>query len=125
MQLRSPVKANQSRGTGRSLQRGERKRIFLDNEGESPNESEPDSASLRLNGGGQTAKGVEARNRQGRNGRMHLSGRPGWVGRARVERSVKEPGRPGVVPSARKGEGNICGESITCRVAAAGSRSGP
>jgi hypothetical protein len=56
---------------------------------------------------------------------MHLSGRPGWLGRARVERSVKEPGRPGVVYSAEKAEDNTCGESITCKVAAAGSRSGP
>jgi hypothetical protein len=104
---------------------GERERVSLDSKDVSPNDSEPDSASLRLNGGGQTAKGVEARNRQGRNGHMHLSGRPGWLGRARVERSVKEPGRPGAVYSTEKGEGNICGESITCRMAAAGSRSGP
>ena len=78
---------------------GEREKDSLGSKDVSPNDSEPDSASLRLNGGGQTAKGVEASSRQGRNGHVHLSGRPGWLGRARVERSVKEPGRPGVVPS--------------------------
>ena len=97
------MQGNQAWAVGRSPGMdvgGEREKDSLDSKDVSPNDSEPDSASLRLNGGGQTAKGVEASNRQGRNGHEHLSGRPGWLGRARVERSVKEPGRPGVEPSA-------------------------
>jgi len=39
---------------------GEGKRIFPNNEGVSPNESEPDSASLHVNGGGQPAGYGEA-----------------------------------------------------------------
>lgn len=40
--------------------RGERGKDPLDNEGASPNESEPDSASLGVNGGGQPAGYGEA-----------------------------------------------------------------
>jgi hypothetical protein len=75
------MQGNRTWAVGRSLglwTGGEREEDSLDGEDVSPNESEPDSASLRLKGGGQTAKGVEASSRQGRNERMHLSGRPGW-----------------------------------------------
>jgi hypothetical protein len=51
------------REVGRSLwvmRRGEREEYSLDNEGASPNASEPDSASLLLNGGGQPSRDGEA-----------------------------------------------------------------
>jgi hypothetical protein len=77
MKLRSPVKGNQERGIGRSLQRGKGKESFPDNEGVSPNESEPDSASLHENGGGQPSRDDEACHPQGSNECKHLRGRPG------------------------------------------------
>jgi len=54
----------------------------------------------------------------------HLSDLPGWLGTARRERSVEEPGRPG---RAGKGQPDPDGprESITEGSALAGSRRGP
>jgi hypothetical protein len=109
------VEGDQNRGVGRSLEctaRGKRERTSLDNEGVSPNASEPDSASLHLNGGGQSSRDGEACHQQGRNELKHLLGRPGWLRRARAERSVEEPGRPGRV-SASSDTGNALGETIT------------
>jgi hypothetical protein len=80
MKLRPPAEGNQNREVGRSLglgPRGKRERTSLDNEGASPNASEPDSASLRLDGGGQPSRDGEACHQQGRNEREHLLGRPG------------------------------------------------
>jgi len=91
-----------------------------DSEDVSPRASEPDSASLLKEVGGQPPRDGEACHRWGSNGHKHPSGLPGCLGRARVERSVEEPGRPGVVSF-----DNVCRESITCMAAAAGSRSGP
>ncbi len=119
------MEGNRIRGIGRFLPykaRGEGKRTFPDNEGVSPNESKPDSASLRENGGGQPSRDDEACHQWGSNERKHLLGRPGWLGRARAERSVEGPGRPGVVVAAVN---NASGESITTGATTAGSRSGP
>ena len=44
--------------------------------------------------GGQPAKDGEALYRRGSNGRLHTPSLPGWLGTARVKRSVTEPGRP-------------------------------
>ena len=80
MKLRSPAEGNRNREVGRSfgiVLRGKRERTSLDNEGASPNVSEPDSASLHLDGGGQPFRDGEACHRQGRNEREHLPGRPG------------------------------------------------
>ena len=109
------MEGDQNRGVGRSLDstaRGERERTSLDNEGASPNASEPDSASLRLDGGGQPSRDDEACNQQGRNESKHLLGRPGWLRRARAERSAEEPGRPGTV-WLLKGKDDALGETIT------------
>ena len=62
-ELRPPAWGNQKRGVGRFLSekdRGEKGKDPLDNEGVSPNESEPDSASLHVIGGGQPAGYGEA-----------------------------------------------------------------
>jgi hypothetical protein len=64
-------------GIGRSPQGGEREDNFRDNEGVSPNESEPDSASLRENGGGQSSRGDKACHQWGSNERKHRLGRSG------------------------------------------------
>ncbi len=75
-----PRRATKTREVGRSLGlglRGERERASLDNEGASPNASEPDSASLHLDGGGQPSRDGEACHQWGRNEREHLLGRPG------------------------------------------------
>ena len=90
----------------------------------SPNESKPDSASIRCNGGGQPSRDDEACHQQGSNERKHLLGRPGWMGRARAERSVKGPGRPDEA-DVLKGMSSDLRESITSRTATVGSRSGP
>jgi len=105
------------------MRRGDRELLSLDNEGASPNESEPDSASLRLYGGGQPPRDGEACDQRRRNEPKQPLGRPGWLRRARAERSVEEPGRPGVV-FIGNGMDNVLGESITWVTAMAGSRSG-
>ena len=56
--------------------------------------SEPDSASLRFLEIGQPSREGEARRCQASNERMHLVELPGWLGTARVDRSVEEPERP-------------------------------
>ena len=76
----------------------------------SRNASEPDSASLRKVECGQAARDDEACHRRPSNERMRASGLPGWLGTARADRSVEEPGRPGVC----EGDGlNAWREDIT------------
>jgi hypothetical protein len=125
--VRPPGEGNRNREVGRSLgfaTRGEREGYSLDNEGVSPNVREPDSASLLLNGGGQPSRDGKACHQRGRNEHEHLLGRPGWLRRARAERSVEEPGRPGTVYML-KGMNDAPGESITWEATVAGSRNGP
>lgn len=53
------MQGNRTREVGQPLEfteRGKRGQYFLDNEGVSPNKSEPDSAWLRLDGGGRPSR---------------------------------------------------------------------
>jgi hypothetical protein len=117
MELRPPAEGNRTRGVDRSLLsmgRGNREGYSLDNEGASPNASEPDSASLRLNGGGQPSRDGEACHQRLSNEPKQPLGRPGWLRRARAERSVEEPGRPGVVEVARCESLATLGREASC-----------
>ena len=69
--------------------------------------SEPDSASLcSLVESGYALRLAEACHRRGSNGCEHTPGSPGWLGAARGERPVEEPGRPvGVGVIAQRGAG--------------------
>ena len=60
-----------------------------------------------LSGCGQASDDDEACYPRGRNGRRHLRDTPGWLGRARAERCIEEPGRPSVARcQSRKMTGN-------------------
>ncbi len=61
----------------------------------SRSESEPDSASLRKWRAASPPESGEARRRWRSNEHKQPSGLPGWLGTARADRSIEEPGRPG------------------------------
>jgi len=60
----------------------------------SRNASEPDSASIGKRRWPVRRRGWSQTDRWWSNRRMQPSDLPGWLGTARVDRSVEEPGRP-------------------------------
>lgn len=79
----------------------------LEGEDASRNDSEPDSVPLRF-ADGHASREAEACYRRGSNEQKHPPGPPGWLGAARIDRTVRNLGGP-----VRWVEPNAEGEDIS------------